>query len=364
MTDKDSIIDRILKNRPLTHVVFWCVILILQSQVFLYAGHSFKIVFGCSLALLPSIILAAYLLVYYQLPRLAYKKKYLLFFISLLASMYVFTFLGRVITVYVAEPILGMEAEVPPLDYLSTVAIRIDRLLRNYLLSVYLAPFIMATIKLIKQRSQVRNELDILEKEKVTSELNFLKTQIHPHFLLNTLNNVYALTLKKSDAAPASILMLSEMLQYVLYKCSERYVPIINEVKLIENYISLEKLRYAENLNISFINKISNKEAKIAPLILLSIVENAFKHGASGAIEMPYIIIELNESDGNLNFSVFNSKENENNEMDIRKGIGSPNIKKQLDLLYPNAFAYEIEEDTISYKVTLKITLNKNTNEN
>lgn len=364
MNDSHSIVDNILKNRPLTHVMFWCVILLLQSQIFLYAGHDFRLVLIFTLALLPSIILAAYILVYYQLPKLAYKKKYVLFFISLLASMYLFTFLGRVFTIYLAEPYLGIVNQAPSLDYMWTVAGSIDRLARSYLLAVYLAPFIMATIKLIKQRNLVRSEIDALEKEKATSELNFLKTQIHPHFLLNTLNNIYALTLKKSDLAPDSVLMLSEMLTYVLYRCSEKYVPIVNEIKLLENYISLEKLRYGENLNISFTKEIANENAMIAPLILLSIVENSFKHGASGATEVPVITINLIETEGKLNFTVFNSKENEDNQEQLRKGIGGQNIKKQLDLLYPNSYEYQVVEDSISYEVILKINLNNSSNEN
>lgn len=364
MKDRLSIIDNLLKNRPLTHLMFWGVILILQSQVFLYAGHDFRVVLIYTLALLPAIILAAYLLVYYQLPRLAYKKKYVTFFFSLFGSMYLFTFLGRVCTIYVAEPYLGIGEEAPSLDYMWVVAASIDRLARNYLLAVYLAPFLMATIKLIKQRNQVRNEMDVLEKEKATSELKFLKTQIHPHFLLNTLNNIYALTLKKSDLAPDSVLKLSEMLTYVLYRCSATYVLLSDEMKLLENYISLEKLRYGKNLNLSFTKEIANEDAMIAPLILLSIIENAFKHGASGAMEVPIITIKLVETDGQLHCTVFNSKENETKDEKVGKGIGGQNIKKQLDLVYPHNYDYQIVEDSISYEVILKINLNHSSNEN
>ncbi len=363
MNDRLSIIDNILKNRPLTHGMFWCAILLLQSQVFLYAGHDFKVVLVFTLALLPSIILAAYLLVYYQLPKLAYKKKYVLFFISLIASMYLFTFLGRVFTIYLAEPYLGIE-KAPSLDYMWNVASRIDRLARHYLLAVYLAPFLMATIKLIKQRNQVKSAMDALEKEKATSELNFLKTQIHPHFRLNTLNNVYALTLKKSDVAPDSILKLSEMLTYVLYRCSDTYVSIVDEIKLLDNYIALEKLRYGDNLKIHFRKEVADENAMIAPLILLSIIENAFKHGASGATEVPIIRINLVEREGKLHFKVFNSKENENPDEKMTKGIGGQNIKKQLDLVYPNNYEYQVVEDATSYEVTLNIHLNTSRHEN
>ncbi len=364
MKDKLSIIDKILKNRPLTHLIFWCVILILQSQVFLYVGHDFRVVLVSTLALLPSMIFAAYLLTYYQLPKLAYKIKYVSFFISLIISIYGFTFLARVLTIYLAEPYLEIVDEAPSLEYMLSVATGIDRLVHSYLLAVYLAPFLMAIIKLIKQRSELKSVMDTLEKEKATSELNFLKTQIHPHFLLNTLNNIYALTLKKSNLAPNSVLKLSEMLTYVLYRCSEKYVSIVNEIKLLDNYISLEKLRYGKNLNLNFEKKITNQDTKIAPLILLSIVENAFKHGASNATGVTVISIKLFETDGKLNFTVFNSKENKNSNENLIKGIGRQNIKKQLDLLYPNNYDYQVVEDSISYEVILKINLNTSSNEN
>ncbi len=357
MNYKQSIGERILAHRPLMHIFFWIVILVLQSQIFLYSGHDFKVVFISALALFPSIILAAYLLTYYQLPKLAYKKKFILFFISLLLSMYFFTFLGRVFTMYLAEPYLGIEVA-PSLDYMGAVATNIERLARNYLLAVYLAPILMASIKLIKQRDKVRSRIDTLEKEKARTELKFLKTQIHPHFLLNTLNNIYALTLKKSDLAPDSVLKLSEMLTYVLYRCSEKYVSITNEIKLLENYISLEKLRYGKNLNITFTKEIVDEGVMIAPLILLSITENAFKHGASGATETPIIRIRLTATSGLLTFTVFNSKENEPNEDQQLKGIGGHNIKKQLDLIYSSSYDYEVNEDAKSYEVILKINLN------
>lgn len=306
--------------------------------------------------------MAAYFLVYHQLPRYAYKKKYIKFLGSLLLSMYAFTVLARLLVVFVVEPILGVVENTTNTEMFLLVLFSLDRLGRNYLLPVYIAPFIMASIKLIKQRSEEKRRLEELEKEKTTSELNFLKAQIHPHFLLNTLNNIYALTLKKSDKSAESVLKLSEMLTYVLYRCNEKYVLLKDEIQLLENYIALEKLRYGPDLKLSFDKNISEEDIQIAPLILLSIVENAFKHGASNDLNKPIITIQLQATKNVIAFTVFNTKSKTAQEdlTKYTKGIGSSNMKKQLDLLYPENHELKVTEADTAYEVLLKIHLNHN----
>lgn len=353
-------LDRILKNRVLTHILFWIIILILQSQVFLYTGYTLKVISVYTLAILPSILIAAYLLVYYQIPKYAYKKKYLKFIGSVLLSMYLLTVLARLLTVFVAEPLVGVVDDTSSINMLLLVLFSVDRLARNYLLPVYIAPAIMASIKLIKQRSEERRRLDELEKEKTMAELNFLKAQIHPHFLLNTLNNIYALTLKNSAKSSESILKLSEMLTYVLYRCNEKYVLLKDEIKLLDNYIALEKLRYGPDLKITFEKDINDRNIKIAPLILLSIVENAFKHGISSALNEPTVNLNIAATKDVLTFNVFNTKSPDPQEdlTDYTKGIGSSNVKKQLELLYPERYKLQVEETDVTYEVHLKINLN------
>ena len=215
---------------------------------------------------------------------------------------------------------------------------------------------------MIKFESVTKSKLS--KKEKIKAELNYLKAQIHPHFLLNTLNNLYALTLKKSDKAPETVITLSEMLVYTLYKCNEKYVALDSEIKLLENYISLEKLRYGEDLDIKFVQKIENTHAQIAPLILLSIVENAFKHGVSGETENAKIRINVEQFNDSFVFEVFNTKSDVklDDEMDYTKGIGIENVKKQLDLVYSDRYIFEVEESDNSYKVNLKLDLRKDDN--
>ena len=132
-----------------------------------------------------------------------------------------------------------------------------------------------------------------------------MKAQIHPHFLFNTLNNLYVLTLQKSDKASDIVLKLSEMLDYMLYKCNENRVTIAQEVQLIQNYIDLEQLRYGDRLELVFNKNIDNHQTQIAPLILVSLIENAFKHGASGSVAVPKIKIDFVIKNEQLLFSIY-----------------------------------------------------------
>ena len=350
-----TFIDNILKNRVLAHVLFWLVMLVFSSQVFFYGGQNFVNSLLSILVLVPSMLIAAYTLVYYQVPKLIFKRKYLKFIISFLIVAYCTTVLARLLTVFVAEPIRGVVELTPKKEMLIRIFTSVWRLVQGYMLSIYIIPIVMLGIKLIKQRSEEKQKVERLEKEKATTELNFLKAQIHPHFLLNTLNNIYALSLKKSDKTSESVLKLSEMLTYVLYKCNEKFVALKDEIQLIENYIALEKLRYGNNLKIEFNKGQIDESLKMAPLILLSVVENAFKHGVSGDIGNPEVIIDLSSKNDELYFTVFNTK-NKNKQADYTdytKGIGSKNVKKQLNLVYPNAHSFVIDEKAESYSVEL-----------
>ena len=358
-SQNNSLVDRLLKNRVLSHILFWVGMLALYSQVLFHIRGSFWYGFVNNIVLFPSIIGASYFLVYWQIPRYIYPKKYLQFGVSMLVSAYVFTVLARLLTIYVAEPVLGLDQPLP--DMWAIVLISVDRLVQNYLLSIFIGPLIMASIKTIKQHIESKQEAETLEKEKRTAELNFLKAQIHPHFLFNTLNNLYTLTLQKSDLAPTTVVKLSEMLDYMLYQCNDNRVAIEKEIQLLNNYIDLERLRYGERLKFSFEKSVDDMQTPVAPLILLSLVENAFKHGASGAIKQPEIAIKLTVTDKQLSIHVFNTKPEmiQKDPERYKEGIGVSNIKRQLELLYPERYTLQIDEKPTSYSVDLKIDLHE-----
>ncbi|CAM1363377.1 sensor histidine kinase [Tenacibaculum xiamenense] len=195
-----------------------------------------------------------------------------------------------------------------------------------------------------------------LKEQKTTTELTVLKQQLNPHFLFNTLNNLYALTIKKSDDAPLIIEKLSNMLDYMLYRCNERFVPINKEVELIENYLVLEKLRYSSRVDVNFENTLVSN-VLIAPLIMLTFIENAFKHGVAQELNKAKIKIILKQTKDNIVFVVENTKPNDIIENEDKQSIGLTNIKKQLELLYPEDYDLSIVNEPKKYQTTLKLAV-------
>ncbi|MGB0525327.1 MAG: sensor histidine kinase [Flammeovirgaceae bacterium] len=345
--------------RIVRHVLFWGIVIAIAVAFYTFYFDEIYFAFVRAAILFPPYIIATYLLVYYQIPALIYKKKYLRFAIHFIISAYVFSVLTRIATVHIYEPIVlaGESFQQEPIQEILTDLLA---LFKSYFPRVYSVPFSVAILKLIKDRFEEQQKQKQLEKEKMTAELNFLRAQIHPHFLFNTLNNLYLLTLKKSDKAPETVIKLSEIMDYMLYQCNEPLVPLEKEIKLVENYIGLEMLRYGDRLKVTFEKNVDELQRKIAPLLLLSMVENAFKHGASSEIGQPRIEIGLIQVENSLNFRVFNTKSMipQKDEQHYKKGIGVSNTKRQLELIYPNRHELVVEEEDASYMVDLFIDLN------
>ncbi len=203
----------------------------------------------------------------------------------------------------------------------------------------------------------VQNEKSQLQTKNIESELQFLKNQINPHFLFNTLNNLYALTLKKSDYAPELVLKLSDMLRYMLYECNESEVLLSKEIHYIRNYLDLEKIRLSQHADIRIELKGNISTHKVAPLIFIPFIENSFKHGLKYSSSEAFIHIRFVIEDY-LYFSISNSKANPLPGFSIPKsvgGIGLTNVKKRLDLIYPNQYELHIDNQPDQYIVHLKL---------
>ena len=220
----------------------------------------------------------------------------------------------------------------------------------NYLLQ---PTFLLLAIRFYRKQQALTQ----LNEQKKIAELTALKNQLNPHFLFNTLNNLYALAFKKSDRTMLVIQKLSEILDYTLYGCNDTYVPIHKEIELIENYLALEKVRYDDRVNILFEKEIS-KEGKIAPLLLLTFIENAFKHGVSQELKEASIRINLSQKNKEIDFSIENSKPQTKDLNGEKKAvIGLKNVNKQLNLLYPNKHTLSVKENSKLYCVHLKLTI-------
>lgn len=298
---------------------------------------------------------AGYGLIYWIIPQTLNKKKYLLFIVSALSWLYVvFAFL-MILKYYYLEP------KFPDffddwLGHKMNIAQRltsIKLILREFSFITY--PVIILGFISFNRKQQ---RLLKLEEEKKSMELKVLKNQLNPHFLFNTLNNLYTLTLKKDDKAPEVIAKLSEILDFVLYRCNEDYVSIEKEIALIENYIGLEKLRYSENrLDILFTKEIEESN-KISPLIILTFIENAFKHGVINETEKASIRLKLESKKQQIIFSIENTKpQNEFAKISDKSKIGLINVRKQLDLLYPKKYKMEINETQTLYTAKLYLSL-------
>jgi sensor histidine kinase YesM len=195
-----------------------------------------------------------------------------------------------------------------------------------------------------------------LRIEKQEAELNYLKSQTNPHFLFNTLNNIYSLARDKSDLAPESILRLSGILRFMLYETGGEYIPIEQELKIINDYIELEKLRYDDSLHIGFKYTLDDIKQPIPPLLLIPFVENAFKHGVSETRDKPFIDIFLSSDKKQLEFIVKNSVEGSPVEGPVKENIGLSNIRRQLELLY-KVYDLSLEQNEKVFTATLKINL-------
>lgn len=202
---------------------------------------------------------------------------------------------------------------------------------------------------------KLKNAAQQLQIEKQAAELNYLRSQTNPHFLFNTLNNIYSLTRDKSDLAPESILRLSKILRFMLYETSGTYINIEQELKIINDYIALEKLRYDDTLRINITHDIEDMKQAIPPLLLIALVENAFKHGVSETIGHPFVNIHLSVNKRQLALIVKNSSEI-SGEARVKENIGLSNIRRQLELLYKE-YSLSVLQDESVFTATLKINL-------
>jgi len=354
MEGSQRFLDRILRNRVLTHVLFWLGVLLVAPFTSDPTISDVKEAFLFRAIALPPKMLATYWLVYFLIPTFWERGRIVAFILAFIISTIILAFLYRLNNVHVAERLAGLPY---PKESLGQMIREFWYTVLAYFPRLYFFAIVFWFVKAAKDRYTQRHRIAILEKDKAEAELRFLKAQIHPHFLFNTLNNLYLLTLDKSDQAPAVVAKLSDMLDYMLYEGRSARVPLQKEIDLLNNYIDLEKLRYGDRLNLTFDQQIDQSDTLIAPLILLSLVENAFKHGVSDTTNKAEIRIALTVAAGDIHCRVFNTKPEvpSTDPAKYRDGIGRQNIHRQLELQYPGAHRWEVTEGPDTYEVNLWI---------
>ena len=348
----------------LKHWFYWLLSFSLLAFIYGTAYDSYELGAKVILMLLPVHMLYFYLITNWVLPRFFFRDKYVKTFFLLLLLIPIIAVLYRLDEIFISNPYI--------FHYYTSRNIKVDwpemnqswfkQLLRpldfaNALERTNTVVWICVTLKLFILWNERKQAV-------LQAELNFLKGQLHPHFLFNSLNNLYALSLDNSPQAPGIILGLSNILRYVLYECTAEQVPLKRDIEVLNDYIELEKLRYEDRLelNVNMGDPIGNTE--IAPLLMLPLVENAFKHGAAETTDTPWINIELYLSGDTLTFKISNSKpEQPVGNSSGQKGsgeIGLLNLRKRLELLYPGKHSFTYFDESDCFIAELKVQLSSN----
>jgi len=207
---------------------------------------------------------------------------------------------------------------------------------------------------------QEKMELELFARQK---ELDYLREQMHPHFLFNALNSLYGLTLEKSDEAPELVLKVSDLLDYMLYQSSKPLVALADEIKHINHYLEIQQIRFGDRLDLSLNIDEFPDIYQIAPMLLLPFVENSFKHGVSATSQKSWVAIHLSIEQAVLNFGIANSVPVQKHSTTSKTGVGLSNVKKRLELLYGDDFELNTHHNKEEYRVELSIPLEKTTHE-
>ncbi|WMX12027.1 MULTISPECIES: sensor histidine kinase [unclassified Aureispira] len=345
------------KKIVVVHIFLWCCVLFFFTQFFKFQTEDFTKIINFSLLLMPVTITTTYATIYHLIPKYLLRKHYWTF---LIYSIYLITISACLI----ALSILG------GLVFLSDL--NVDEMLpmsKNFMLvfiGVYTIVFIASAFSLERQNQhtitknqELKNQLLERELKLNAQKLNYLKMQIHPHFLFNTLNTIYGFALQKSDYTAEMILRLSNLLDYLLYQINDAVVELREEVEHIQDYIALEKLRFQDVLNINFEISMNERPTLVAPMLMLPFVENAFKHGAikNGVFD---ITIKLQVKGEQIYFAISNSISSDFEDSQVG-GIGLKNIRNRLDLLYKDRHLLNFDVNDDCFKVELY--LNNDTNE-
>jgi sensor histidine kinase YesM len=328
----------------LHHIIFWMLVFALwyylRYQDYVTKRIAIKITFVKVADLAALVYLTNYLLI----PRLLYKKKY----IDFVSAFIVMIIASAFLKVYLMSVILNQ----PQLFSLSGNLK--ERLYENVISDFFLV-IAGAAFRLIFDYIKMQQRLVEIAKEKAETELNFLKSQINPHFLFNSLNSVYFLINKENPEARNALHKFSEMLRYQLYEAGDARIPIEKEIAYLKDYVDLQQLRKDEKYSVQFNCDAGVKGFQIEPLLLIPFVENAFKHISHNSDKTNFIKLDMSRNNGTLLFTIENSKERERINVQKQGGIGLANVKRRLELLYPGKHELSVDETDHVFSVTLKL---------
>ncbi len=349
-----TILQRIFspQQRLLWHFIFWITILamftgidVTSGEITNYPTDWYKVLLS-NLMALPVMLLATYLTLYGLLSMYLQKRNLFSVLILFLVSAFGFGMLQRGMAQFLIYPYVWGESLQHGWFIFYKIAFNI--------INIYMVVFAAVAIKLLKIALQNEYDRQLLEKEKLRAELKFLKSQIHPHFLFNTLNNLYALTLQNSKKAPEVVLKLSGLLDYMLFESNVAKVPLSKEVSLINNYISLEKMRYGDVLEVSFNFSIDLIQQDIAPLLFFPFVDFAFQQCLVSNSELTWITIDLNVKNDALTLKIENAKSSFATALNYDS---LKNVERRLKLLYPQKHELKLIDTEETHLIVLHLVL-------
>jgi len=353
----EKLLDLHRRHRWLAHVLFWVMVLLVGVSSSRYydgttVSYSFEFM-SDALYMVPE-VLAAYAIGYGVIPRLLYTRRYVPAFAAFLLIAYLACVAGRIFIVKIDEPIAGVKPKA--FETYWAIFTDIRKLLYVYFFQIFSMVFLFICLKTLKDQLLIQRRTLMLEKEKTETELKLLKAQLNPHFLFNTLNNIYSLSFSSAEKTSVSIARLADILDHILYRSQPRFVALRGEIALLRNYIELEKLRYDNRLTVNFSVE-GSEDVVIAPLVLLSLVENAFKHGAGNDAGEPVIDIFLSVAGGELRFEIANTMAK--GAGSEAGGIGLNNLRQQLNNLYGGDYKLLASGDAGMFRVRLTIYYEK-----
>lgn len=335
--------------RIIQHLAFWVLSFFVFLNLFKTGAKPEKVDYVYTLLFQLSLLPAVYLNLKLLLPKLGNRKTILFYIISLAAVTILFSWINY-------SFFDNWSAKVLP-DYFFISYFTFKEIILFF--SVYI--IITSLLKLSKSWffvSQLQKELLEKEKQKTEAELKALKAQINPHFFFNTLNSIYSMSLDKDERLPGTILQLSDMMRYFLYESKDNFVPLEKELAVVDSYIALQTIRSGEQLKIEIKKEGTITDQKIAPLILITFLENAFKHGAKGDSENTFIKSAIKTEKDKLIFEVENNKGLVDEiEKGKHNGLGLENVKRQLELLYPGKHILNIQDKQDKFYVRLELNL-------
>ena len=350
--DAGGFLDRLghtLTQRPFYHAGGWLAFFVMLAVM---QWRTSEVSLGVSLLSefinVVFYIVVVYINLLYLFPQYLKKGQYWTYLLLLIGVALIFTPLKLVLKYFLFSKVGSIQE-----DILSN--------LYAYFFSTFLVAGLSTVGKIMVDWIVQNRKKTKTENESMQSELRFLKSQINPHFLFNTLNSLYALTLKKDDKAPDIVIKLSEMMRYMLYECNEPRVPLRKEINYLKNYLDLERLRQRKGIDIQLKVNGNVADQMIAPLMLIPFLENSFKHGVNANIKDGFVVATLNVEPHAVHFILENSK---GSQMPSQihgnrpsGGIGLVNVKRRLDLLYPKKYELNIRESPTTYAVHLDLEL-------